>query len=289
VRYDTLLAPAEEERDDEGRTALRAALLRLEPVDSAYAAVSAAAELETRLSWSDPHSDGAKLLSKTTVTELKRLDAGLRVQEDDLQEPAIVPGKLPERKPVFRRPRFLEERKLTAAERGTVYHAVMQFLPLQGERTVGSVPDVISNMVERKLLTPGQAESVNPRTIEDFLASPIGSLLLQAERVYRELPFSFGLKAGELQPIADPVVAEETVLIQGVIDCLFDTPDGLVLLDYKTDATEGKTDEELSERYRVQLSLYAKAIESIWRRPIVRKVLYFFDGGRLIELQQPDA
>ncbi len=35
----------------------------------------------------------------------------------------------------------------------------------------------------------------------------------------------------------------ETVLIQGVIDCLFEDELGLVLVDYKTDAVKGSTDQ----------------------------------------------
>ena len=33
---------------------------------------------------------------------------------------------------------------------------------------------------------------------------------------------------------------EEEVLVQGVIDCLFEDEEGLVLVDYKTDAITGR-------------------------------------------------
>jgi ATP-dependent helicase/nuclease subunit A len=75
------------------------------------------------------------------------------------------------------------------------------------------------------------------------------------------------------------------VLIQGIIDCLFEDEAGLVLLDYKTDAAKGREDGELAERYRVQLGMYARAVEAIWKRRIDEIYLYFFDGSRLVRLQ----
>lgn len=59
----------------------------------------------------------------------------------------------------------------------------------------------------------------------------------------------------------DMVGTGEGVFIQGVIDALFDEEDGLVLLDYKTDWVDDGT--ELIERYKVQLDLYAEAVERI--------------------------
>ncbi len=43
---------------------------------------------------------------------------------------------------------------------------------------------------------------------------------------------------------------EDVVLIQGVIDCLVEAPEGLVLIDYKTDAVYGERLDLLKERYR---------------------------------------
>lgn len=79
---------------------------------------------------------------------------------------------------------------------------------------------------------------------------------------------------------------QETVLVQGIIDCLFEWNGELVLLDYKTDkvlAHRGGL-RGLTEHYRFQLELYARAIEEIWKRPVKRKVLYFFDAKQACEL-----
>jgi ATP-dependent helicase/nuclease subunit A len=80
------------------------------------------------------------------------------------------------------------------------------------------------------------------------------------------------------------VPQEETVLLQGVIDCLIEQEEGWILLDYKTDATADLPDALLQARYRIQLEHYAQAVEKITGKPVLEKILYFFDGARALSL-----
>ncbi len=84
---------------------------------------------------------------------------------------------------------------------------------------------------------------------------------------------------------------EEEVLVQGVIDCLFEDDRGLVLLDYKTDAITGRFQNGfqgaksiLVERYRTQLQLYTRAVEGILNKKVTNCYLFFFDGAHLLEM-----
>ena len=52
--------------------------------------------------------------------------------------------------------------------------------------------------------------------------------------VRREFKFSVLVPAAQYYPVAADA-PEEKVLLQGVIDCLIDTPEGYVILDFKTD------------------------------------------------------
>ena len=70
-----------------------------------------------------------------------------------------------------------------------------------------------------------------------------------------------------------------------VVDCWFETPDGLTVVDFKTDRVF--TEEELTERaelYRGQLSAYTLALERVLERPVTRRVLYFLSVGRAVEV-----
>ena len=78
------------------------------------------------------------------------------------------------------------------------------------------------------------------------------------QKLYREQPFVLGVDAKELYPEEED---GELILIQGIIDAYFEEPDGLVVLDYKTDkVNNGK---ELAEKYQEQLRYYAKALEQM--------------------------
>ncbi|MGI8776387.1 MAG: PD-(D/E)XK nuclease family protein, partial [Acidimicrobiales bacterium] len=65
-------------------------------------------------------------------------------------------------------------------------------------------------------------------------------------------------------------------VLEGYIDLLYRDDDGLVVVDYKTDAWRPETDLEAKvERYRVQLDAYAQAVTAVVGEPVVRSQLLF--------------
>ena len=81
-----------------------------------------------------------------------------------------------------------------------------------------------------------------------------------------------------------PGAAGEEVLLQGVVDCFFDTPEGLVVVDFKTDRVSGKEQKLRTEHYRSQVAAYSAALTRIFGRPVARQVLYYFHTGTTVEL-----
>ncbi len=86
--------------------------------------------------------------------------------------------------------------------------------------------------------------------------------------------------------------AEETVLVQGIIDVFFEEEDGFVVLDYKTDAVS--TPEELVKRYQTQLVYYSEALAQIYGyepgvsgKPVKERILYSFKLGQEITVIAP--
>ncbi len=68
--------------------------------------------------------------------------------------------------------------------------------------------------------------------------------------------------------------------IEGFIDLLYESPDGLVVVDYKTDAVAG--DDNVASavaRYRLQGAAYALALQETLDRPVVRCVFVFVSTG----------
>ncbi|MGG1520201.1 helicase-exonuclease AddAB subunit AddA [Paenibacillus oryzisoli] len=246
--------------------------------------------LEANLSWQYAFSEASKRFAKTTVSEMKRLSELNRLSSE-LEFPAALGQELEasdvkSRKPgtIWRRPKFMSDKKLTAAEIGTVVHAVMQNLALDSKPTQASIEATLDGMLRKQTLTLAQREVVDIPVMLTFFDTPVGKRMLAARNVQREVPFSYGLPAEEVYGDDDRSFQGETVLIQGVIDCLFEDELGLALVDYKTDAVRGSGDEELRQRYEKQISLYARAVEQILKRPVRDRFLYFFDGAKLLEM-----
>jgi len=127
---------------------------------------------------------------------------------------------------------------------------------------------------------------VDPRKIAAFCESELYARMRSARRLWREMPFSFSLPAEEVY--ADMPegreAAGEAVLVQGVIDCLFEEEDGLVLVDYKTDAEKGRGWEAAAGEHRFQIETYGAAIGRILGRPVKEGYVWFVEGGLAVRI-----
>ncbi|WP_191566076.1 helicase-exonuclease AddAB subunit AddA [Metabacillus idriensis] len=238
-------------------------------------------QIRSQLSWTYHHELATVFRSKQSVSEVKRQQEF----RDDYSDEIIIRSQ--KENFMYDRPKFMQKKSLTAAEKGTAMHAVMQQLNVREPVTEESTSRKVQELITKEILTKEQADSINTKSIVQFFQTDIGKRMQKADRIQREVPFSYALPAEELYDEAKG----EQVLIQGVIDCLFEDEDGYVLLDYKTDAIHGKfaggfnqARSILAERYRVQLDLYGKAIEKITKKTLSNKVLYFFDGGHVLEI-----
>lgn len=237
-------------------------------------------EINERLSYQYPFFSSTISRSKQSVSELKRL---YEIRDESASTELIQKSQ----KPVFNRPRFMREKALSPAERGTAMHMVMQHLSLESAPTTESVKNLLDEMLQKELLTKEQIGAINIQQIILLFSTHIGGKLLDAKKVQREVPFSMAISAQELYETS----GEETILVQGVIDCIMETDEGIYLLDFKTDGIhdryKGGFDEAkpvLEKRYKVQLELYEKALKQILKKEIVGKYLYFFDGGHLLKM-----
>ena len=65
---------------------------------------------------------------------------------------------------------------------------------------------------------------------------------------------------------------------------LIQTPDGLIIIDFKTDRVTGEQVYKRAEIYRGQLELYGRAAESILKMKTISKWLYFLTPELSIEV-----
>jgi ATP-dependent exoDNAse (exonuclease V) beta subunit len=161
---------------------------------------------------------------------------------------------------------------------GNAYHRFMQFVDLT---RLGSAAELTAE-VER-LVAGGElsAEEAALLELDDFVwlaGSGEGRQLAEcAGACRREVPFVYGL------PIAG---GAERVVLRGIIDCLVETDEGLLIFDYKTDRmgpTGGGSDawERRAAGYSLQLQLYATAAAEVFEQPVVAMALLFLRERRV--------
>ena len=76
----------------------------------------------------------------------------------------------------------------------------------------------------------------------------------------------------------------EQILLQGVVDCALLEPEGITVIDFKTDRVTEETIRTVAERYSLQVQTYADALSRIYEMPVKRKLLYFFNLDTFMEL-----
>ncbi|MFT8317966.1 MAG: helicase-exonuclease AddAB subunit AddA [Sporolactobacillus sp.] len=242
-------------------------------------------EVARRLNWSYPSAPSTLSMAKQTVTEIKAQQDYFSEGQDDrpLDHQSLIIGG--------DRPRFLQKEGLSAAERGTAVHLLMQHLSLEGSMRAEDIHRQGLGLVQKEILTAEQEAQMDYLAIDRFFQSPIGQKMLAARKLFRECPFSLAADASMIYRSWPQTNRQEKekVLIQGVIDCMIEDADGLILIDYKTDhlshlfPEKEAAAQELRRRYRVQLILYRMAIESIWKRKVNTVGLYAFDCGLFID------
>lgn len=223
------------------------------------------------LGWTYPDQIAKDVPAKLSVTEMKRRYAFL----DEMAEPLFKPPM------IVARPRFMEEKEpLTGAQYGTIMHSVMQHIDYRGDSSQGGVKAQVESFVRREILLPEHAEIVDLHGVAGYLKSDIGKRMARSPKVRRELPFSIMLKARRFYP--ELAGDAEHIFVQGIIDVLFDEPDGMVMVDYKTDKSASAG--EMVDKYQLQLNLYAEAIEKILGKKVKEKYLYLFQRGQVIQI-----
>jgi ATP-dependent helicase/nuclease subunit A len=83
---------------------------------------------------------------------------------------------------------------------------------------------------------------------------------------------------------ASRFTSDESIVVQGIIDVLIQTPQGLIVIDFKTDNISAGHATERAELYRGQLDLYARAASAILNTPTAGKWLYFLAPRRAVEI-----
>ncbi len=224
---------------------------------------------EKKVSWVDyNYKSSCTVPAKVAVSELR---PGLL--ETDEYERSVTHSA------ILKTPVFADDYRVTSAEKGTATHLFMQFCSFENVLENG-VENEAKRLCEVGMLTQSQADIIRYDELKVFFDSPLFKQMCDSPSLKREMRFTLAE--------SDRLVGEEgneSVLVQGVIDCFFQNGDGsYTVVDYKTDRIKKGDEQVLIDRHKVQLGYYARAVEKMTGCKVTASFLYSFSLGKPVRI-----
>lgn len=231
------------------------------------------ARLQEALSFRYAHPGATQAPSKQTATQRK---GRIKDQEaaENTQEPKAASRS-------WRKPSFRDQGPQGKAY-GSAIHAALQYIRYEACTGEAAVKAEIDRLVRERFITDEQGRMVNCEKIAKFFSTELGKKLRTSPDVLREFKFSI---LDDAREYGDGLEGEQ-VLLQGVVDCALLEPDGITIVDFKTDHVTEETLLRVTDRYRPQVNTYAEALRRIFRKPIKGQYLYFFHLNRFACLNE---
>lgn len=190
-------------------------------------------------------------------------------------------------------PQFLKPKtEPSPTEWGSLMHLALSQLPLT-TYTANTLQAALDRLVAREIFTEQERGFLDEKLLLQFFNSSLAEeIRAHRETVQRERAFTLQWIDLTRLSAAVPHAAPQrecdaamwrkedaadrlpTVLVDGQVDLYYETEEGLVLLDFKTDRKPEP------ERYRLQLALYCEGLERALHKPVVRTILYWVRSGQ---------
>ncbi|MBF9824834.1 helicase-exonuclease AddAB subunit AddA [Clostridioides difficile] len=235
-------------------------------------------EIEEKLNYIYPYEFSTRKPATISVTEIKKI-------QNNYEEELI--NTIFEQKVILKKPLFIQNEeeieKISGTERGTIVHLVMEVLDLKNVSSVNDIKSQIRGFVSKGIITEKQASIVNPYKIYKFFASNIGKRMLNAEIINREKSIYAQVNMKDIY-IYEKLINNddkklydnESVMLRGIVDAYFEEDNQIVLVDYKTDFVNEENINQIIEKYKKQLDLYADIIETLTGKSVKEKCIYLF-------------
>jgi ATP-dependent helicase/nuclease subunit A len=234
--------------------------------------------LKEALNWRYPFGDAPKLPAKRSVTRLTH-----RNDEFTKADYSLSLGRRPKA--------VLLTQQLDGRSIGSAAHLVISLLPLDKPITNESVSHLIHKLVADEAITESVASRIDVGSIVNFFKTDLGQMALDKNNeIYREWPFTFTIPASQWLELEQKTqhstlkTENSTIIVQGIIDLLIETPEGLIVIDFKTDDVSADAITKRAELYRAQLDLYAQAAQAVTGQKVLSKWLYFLSPSCAIQL-----
>ena len=147
--------------------------------------------------------------------------------------------------------------------RGNAVHRFLHLVSLEQDLADSRiVAEVITDLAAQGRLQPAEAKLINPEVVARFFATDLGQMILAAgTQVEREVPFALAL------PEQTAWGDEDLIVVRGIIDMILPSPQGLVIVDFKTDNVAPEDVPYYAQRYLAQVRYYAQGLTRIPKAP----------------------
>lgn len=172
-------------------------------------------------------------------------------------------------------------RIFTGAELGTLIHMLLSQLNLN----VRGEDEVVKQLelMEKSCLFSSEEVYALKKVcgkVAAFLNSTLAERIRRSERVLREIPFSLSVPAD----VVGWGESKSNIVVQGIVDLVFEENDGLIILDYKSNSAPPSELSNLAAHYSIQMDMYERALSLITGKSVKEKYLYFIRAGSYIKL-----
>lgn len=245
-------------------------------------------KIKERINFVYPYEHLNKIPSKLSVSTLSPTVI------DDIYDSAAVLEEPSDFKIAEIEDYFNQRSRPSGAERGTATHLFLQFCDFERTQSYG-VEAELERLTEKKFISKETSALINVNQLKSFFSSELYHSIRSARRIWREQRFNILLPASDFtsEPALSEKLDEEKILVQGVIDLVFEDSEGkIILCDYKTDyltPEELKDDtlaaSKLSARHSRQLSYYAMACAELFGRAPDKILIYSLPLGKTVEIE----
>lgn len=211
-----------------------------------------------------------------SVTEIKKIQNSY---EEELTED-LFNNQIVLKKPLFMQEEI--EDKITGAERGSIVHLIMELLDFNKINTIDEIKEQINIFIKKNIITEKQSTAINSYKIYKFFKSDIGQRMLKSAFVKREQAIYAQIKLKDVYIYEDLIndgslnYDDESIMLRGIIDAYFEEDEKIVIVDYKTDFVNDENREEVINRYKKQLDLYAEVVKNLTGKEVKEKYIYLF-------------
>jgi ATP-dependent helicase/nuclease subunit A len=163
---------------------------------------------------------------------------------------------------------------LSSTDLGSINHTVLERLHFSRIDDADSLETELDRLVAHRFLTRDELPYVDRPGILWWIGSDLGQRLRHASDVRRELSITF----------TRTIDTDSCQLVRGRLDVVIVEPDGLTIIDYKTDNVNEQTVRQRAEFYREQINTYRSALADISGQPVKEAYLVFLKVRKIIRM-----